>query len=181
MDDDELIARLAQGDDAALRELFARHAPWLATRLRTILSANDVEDVLQETFLAAWRGAAMYEARGAAGGWLWVIARRQAGMWLRGRGPGEAGAQVLDGMPATQDVAQAAVACADLAAARESLGSDGGPDREVWRLLFVEDRPVAQVAAVLGIPAGTVKSRAFRIRRQMRRALAGRSMAQGGS
>jgi RNA polymerase sigma-70 factor (ECF subfamily) len=145
-----------------------------------MLSANDVEDVLQETFLAAWRGAAMYEARGAAGGWLWVIARRQAGMWLRGRGPDAADAQLLTELPAAQDVAQAAVACADLATARESLGRDGGPDREVWRLLFVEDQPVAQVAAVLGVPAGTVKSRAFRIRRQMRRALTGRAM-QGGS
>jgi RNA polymerase sigma-70 factor, ECF subfamily len=34
MDDDELIAAMAVGDDAALRELFARHAPWLAARLR---------------------------------------------------------------------------------------------------------------------------------------------------
>jgi hypothetical protein len=34
MDDDELIAALAAGDDAALRELFTRHAPWLAARLR---------------------------------------------------------------------------------------------------------------------------------------------------
>jgi RNA polymerase sigma-70 factor (ECF subfamily) len=181
MDDDELIARLARGDDGALRELFSRHAPWLAVRLRAMLSADDVEDVLQETFLAAWRGAAMFQARESAGGWLWVIARRQAGMWLRGRGPGEAGAQELAGLPAAQDVAQAAVARADIARARESLGRDGGPDREMWRLLFVEDRPVAQVAALLGVPAGTVKSRAFRIRRQMRRALAGRPAAQGGS
>jgi RNA polymerase sigma-70 factor (ECF subfamily) len=146
-----------------------------------MLSANDVEDVLQETFLAAWRGAAMYEARGAAGGWLWVIARRQALTWLRGRGPDEEDAQVLAMLPAAQDVAQAATTRVDLAAAQESLGSDGGPDREVWRLLFVEDRPIAQVAALLGIPAGTVKSRAFRIRRQMRRALTGRLTAQRGS
>jgi RNA polymerase sigma-70 factor, ECF subfamily len=34
MDDDELIAAMADGDDTALRELFARHAPWLAARLR---------------------------------------------------------------------------------------------------------------------------------------------------
>jgi antitoxin (DNA-binding transcriptional repressor) of toxin-antitoxin stability system len=67
MDDDELIARLAGGDDAALRELFSRHAPWLAARLRALLPAPDVEDVLQETFLAVWRGAASYTPQGAAG------------------------------------------------------------------------------------------------------------------
>ena len=57
MDDDELITRLAGGDDRALRELFSRHAPVLAVRLRTVLPPSDVEDVLQETFLAAWKGA----------------------------------------------------------------------------------------------------------------------------
>jgi RNA polymerase sigma-70 factor, ECF subfamily len=47
MDDDELIAALAAGDDTALRELFTRHASWLAARLRAALPASDVEDVLQ--------------------------------------------------------------------------------------------------------------------------------------
>jgi len=58
MDDAELIAAVAGGDDAALRELFVRHAPWLAARLRSVLPAADTEDVLQETFLAVWRGRA---------------------------------------------------------------------------------------------------------------------------
>jgi RNA polymerase sigma-70 factor, ECF subfamily len=57
MDDDELIAAVAAGDDTALRELFTRHAPWLAARLRAALPPSDVEDVLQETFLAVWREA----------------------------------------------------------------------------------------------------------------------------
>ena len=88
MDNDELIAAVAGGDDAALRELFSRHAPWLAARLRAVLPAADVEDVLQETFLAVWRGAAGYRGEGA-GGWLWGIARRQAALWLRRRGQAE--------------------------------------------------------------------------------------------
>ena len=86
MDDDELVGRIAAGDDTALRELFGRHAPWLAVRLRTVLPAADVEDVVQETFLAAWRGARGYRPQGACGGWLWGIARRQAALLLRRRG-----------------------------------------------------------------------------------------------
>ena len=70
MDDDELIAAAAAGDDSALRELFSRHAPWLAARLRALLPAADVEDVLQETFLAVWRGAAAYRPEGAAVAWI---------------------------------------------------------------------------------------------------------------
>src|SRR6266567_2359458 len=52
MDDDELIAAVARGDDAGLPELFSRHAPWLAARLCGVLPAAEVEDLLQETFLA---------------------------------------------------------------------------------------------------------------------------------
>src|SRR5215470_13320455 len=87
MDDDELIAAMAGGDDTALRELFVRHAPWLATRLRRMLPAAEVEDVLQESFLAVWRGARGYRPEGTPGGWLWGITRRQAALWLRRRGP----------------------------------------------------------------------------------------------
>src|SRR5580693_4401998 len=90
MDDDELITRLAGGDDTALRELFTRHAPMLAARLRAVLPASDVEDVLQETFLAVWKGAGSYRPEEKAGGWLWVIARRQAALLLRRRGPATA-------------------------------------------------------------------------------------------
>ncbi len=71
--DDDLIAAVAAGDDGALRDLFFRHAPWLAARLRPALSAADVEDVLQETFLAVWRGAGSYRPAGNAGGWLWAL------------------------------------------------------------------------------------------------------------
>ena len=87
MDDDELVAAVAAGDDTALRELFGRHAPWLAARLREVLPAADVEDVLQETFLAVWRGARSYRPEAKAGGWIWGIARRQAALLLRRRGP----------------------------------------------------------------------------------------------
>ncbi len=170
MGDDELIARLAGGDDAALRELFARHAPWLAARLRAVLPAADVEDVLQETFLAVWRGARGYRPEGVAGGWLWGIARRQAALWLRRRGPAALllpAVVAADGQHA-DDPAEAALSRADLAAA---LGPEGGPEREVWRLMYVEDRPVAEVAVLTGVPAGTVKSRAHRARRLLRAAL----------
>ncbi len=109
MDDDELIANLAGGDDAALRELFTRHAPWLAARLRAVLPPSDVEDVLQETFLAVWKNARTYRPQGQAGGWLWVIARRQAALLLRRRGPGvSAQAQALNGPPPAPQVTAAA-------------------------------------------------------------------------
>jgi RNA polymerase sigma-70 factor (ECF subfamily) len=171
MNDDELIAALAAGDDAALRELFTRHAPWLAARLRAALPPSDVEDVLQETFLAVWQGARGYRPRGTPRAWMWVIARNQAALLLRRRGPATlplSDTTPLDETPQPGlDPAEVALARADIAAALSN------PDGEVLRLMYVEDRPVAEVAALLGVPAGTVKSRAHRARRLLRVALGG--------
>jgi RNA polymerase sigma-70 factor, ECF subfamily len=169
MDDDELIARLAGGDDGALRELFRRHAPILAVRLRAVLPPPDVEDVVQETFLAAWQGARRYQPHGtsSAGAWLWGIARRQALLLLRRRGPAHA---ALPDLLTPDDVAETVVAQAHLAAAVNTLGP---AEHEVWRLVYVEDRPLAEVALLTGVPEGTVKSRAHRARRLLRAALLG--------
>ncbi len=172
MDDDELIAALAAGDDAALRELFTRHAPWLAARLRVALVPPDVEDVLQETFLAVWKGASGYRPNGRARAWMWVIARNQAALLLRRRGPAVAPlGEVEQAGPrpaeAGLDPAEAAMVRADIAAVLP------GPDGEVLRLMYLEDRTVAEIAALLGVPAGTVKSRAHRARRILRAAFGG--------
>ena len=176
MDDDALIAALAGGDDTALRELFTRHAPWLAARLRAILPAADVEDVLQESFLAVWRGAHHYRPEGSAGGWLWGITRRQAALWLRRRGPEGVPLAALDalachGSQPADDPAEAAVSRAELAAAVRALGPEGSTAQEVWRLMYLEDRPVTEVAGLMGVPEGTVKSRAHRVRQLMRAVL----------
>jgi RNA polymerase sigma-70 factor (ECF subfamily) len=179
MDDDELIVSLAGGDDTALRQLFDRHAPWLAARLRKALPSDDVEDVLQETFLAVWKNAGTYQPRGTPAAWLWVIARNQAALLLRKRGP--ATQALLDEAPLDEsspasdsDPAEAAATRTDLdVAAAAALGPPGCPDREVWRLMYEEDRPVAEVAELMGVPEGTVKSRAYRARRLLRAVLGG--------
>lgn len=184
MEDDELISRVAAGDDTALRELFFRHAPWLSVRLRSTLPVSDVEDVLQETFLAVWRAAGSYEPRGVGGGWLWGIARRQAALWLRQSGqPADLLSRLASAEPAeADDPSDAVVWRVDLAAAVEALGPAGAPDREVWRLLYVEDRSVSAVAELMGVPEGTVKSRAHRARRVLQAALGRRATtANGGS
>src|SRR5262249_48809319 len=127
-------------------------------------------------FLAIWRGARGYRPQGAAGGWLWVITRRQAALWLRRRGPAElpltfGAGETGDLGQDAGDPAEAAVFRAALAAAAEELGPAGSPPREVWRLMYVEDLTVTEVAGLMGVPEGTVKSRAHRVRRLMRAVL----------
>jgi RNA polymerase sigma-70 factor (ECF subfamily) len=181
MDDDELITRLAGGDDRALRELFNRHAPMLAVRLRSVLPPSDVEDVLQETFLAAWKGAQSYQPDARAGGWLWGIARRQAALLLRRRGPATASLPELltadlPSPPIANDFVESVATKAQLAAAAATLSP---AEHEVWQLMYVEDRSLAEVSKLTGVPEGTVKSRAHRARRQLRAILGGPALGGG--
>jgi RNA polymerase sigma-70 factor (ECF subfamily) len=169
MDDEAIIAAIGGGDHTLLRELFDRHAPWVAARLRRAMPADAVEDVLQETFIAVWRGAHGYSGRGAVGAWIWGIARRQAALWARGTGRPE---PVLE-PGGTEDPAVAAIRAADLERAFASLGADEVAGRTLARLFYVEDQPIADVAARLGVPPGTVKSRLFHLRRRLRQALQG--------
>jgi RNA polymerase sigma-70 factor (ECF subfamily) len=66
---------------------------------------------------------------------------------------------------------------AAIAEAVATLGPEGSPEREAWRLMYVEDRPVAEVAELMGVPVGTVKSRAHRARRLLRAALRSSELA----
>ena len=166
--DERLIRAVAAGDDGALRELFDRHAPWVASRLRRAMPAHVVEDALQETFIAVWRGAKGFKGEGDVGAWIWGIARRQAAMWARKNGRPE-----VDLEPAqTEDPASAAATGVDIDRALAGLGPEGGEQRELARLIFFEDRSVADVAGILGVPAGTVKSRVYKLRCLLRAALA---------
>jgi RNA polymerase sigma-70 factor (ECF subfamily) len=169
MDDVALVAAVASGDHIPLRSLFDRHAPWVAARLRRTLPPDAVEDVLQETFIAVWRGAGGYGGSGAVGAWIWGIARRQAALWARANGRPEAVIEAGEG----EDPAVAAIRAADLERAFDSLGSDAAAGRALVRMVYVEDRSVVEVAERLGVPPGTVKSRLFHLRRRLRQALEG--------
>lgn len=176
MDDDELIAAVADGDEGALRELFSRHARWVCARLGRLVPPDAVEDVLQETFVGVWQGARRYRPQGRPGGWLWGIAVRQAALWLRRNNrAGEFEWPAVEPVGA-DDPEEVALARVQLDRALAALGPAGSLRRQLWRLVFVEDRPEAEVAARLGIARGTVKSRAHRVRQALRAALSREGM-----
>ncbi len=166
MDDVALLAGVATGDARALRHLYERHAGWLAGRLRQKMPAHAVEDVLQETFLAVWRGAGRYGGSGDVGAWFWGIARRQAASWYRSRGQEPAG-MVDDWVPGGGNLEREATDRIDLGRAFDQLGDARNEDRQLAEAYFLEDRPLREIADRFGIPTGTVKSRLFRIRRRL--------------
>jgi RNA polymerase sigma-70 factor (ECF subfamily) len=98
---------------------------------------------------------------------MWGIAHKQAAMWLRKHARPE-----IDLEPTTpEDPATIAARNVDLEGALAAAGPAGSEQRELVRLVFVEDRSIADVAAQLGIPSGTVKSRVFKVRQLLQAAL----------
>ena len=68
-DDEILLRAVADGDRAALRALYERHAPWLTLRLaRRCPDPDLVDDAVQDTFVAVWRSAKRYDGQGLAYG-----------------------------------------------------------------------------------------------------------------
>jgi len=171
--DDDLIRAIAAGDERALRLVYERHAPWLAVRLRRTLPVSVVEDALQETFLAVWRGAGQYAGSGEVGGWLWGIARRQAALWLRKQGRCDLAFDdaIGESRAAAHDPAHDAMVRIELQQAFAAAGRPGSPGRDLARRAFLEDQPLARIAADLDVPTGTVKSRLHKLRQTMKHAL----------
>ena len=128
MDDDELIAAWPAATTARCASCSPGTRRGWPPGCGPGCRRPDVEDVLQETFLAAWRGARGYRPQGTPGGWLWVIARRQAALLLRRRGP--AGLE----LPASGDAAGAG--------GRPGRGR-GGPGRPGRRRCARSARPAA--------------------------------------
>jgi RNA polymerase sigma factor (sigma-70 family) len=172
--DEVLVASVARGDQQALRTLYDRHATGMLRLVRRMTShAGVAEEILQEAWLAIWRSAGSFRGESSARGWLYGVAKRQAHNQLRRAvlpqvDLEEAGA-VPDPSDPVEDVVLAKAARADLAAGVRSL-----PEhlKEVLMLVLVDDMAYPEVAAVLDIPVGTVKSRMSHARRRLADALA---------
>ena len=78
-------ARLARRDAAALEEAYTAYAPSILSFLRRYVGADEAEDVLQRTFLDAWRNAHHYDPEQRLSAWLYTIAHRSAVDALRSR------------------------------------------------------------------------------------------------
>ena len=158
-----LIAVAEHRDRAAFAALFRHFGPRIKAYL--VRGGGDTaraDDVLQDVFAAVWEKADLFDSRRAtAAAWIFAIARnRRIDTFRRERRPEfdpEDPAFRPDPMPDGQQVL-AARQRAD--AVRAALAALSDEQREVLRLSFYEGESYAAIAVRLGIPLGTVKSRA---------------------
>lgn len=172
--DADLLRGVADKDQVALEELYRRHAPWLTLRLaRRCADPQLVDEVIQDTFVAVWKSAGRFKGQGEPAAWLWGIAIRRLVDAIRRRPAATASLEYID-EPSTKHSAEEHVLLSvehgDLGGALAKLSPEL---RAVIQATVLDGLTTREAARLLGLPAGTVKTRAMRARRELRSALAG--------
>jgi len=173
--DAELLVAIADGDRDALRTIHDRHAAWIALRLRRRCSdADAVAEAVQDTFVAVWKGAARWDGRGEPAAWIWGISIRRLigvlrtrGRWHRDRPTHTVPESDL--VTNAEDQVLLGIEHGDLAGA---LGRLSPELRAVVQATVFDGLTTREAGRLLGIPAGTVKTRMMRARVELRGALA---------
>jgi RNA polymerase sigma-70 factor (ECF subfamily) len=167
--DADLIRRIQQGDPEAFERLARSHASTLRAHLRRYVEPQAAEDLLQEVWLRLWQRAGQWKGSGTVIGWLLAIATNLALNALRARRPTESIDALIDSEE-WDTVASASEAVApepedeviwrDALARTMTLIASMPEERQaVIRMARIEGKPLHEIAAALGVPVGTVKSR----------------------
>ncbi len=165
--DHDILALLDRGDPSAAFDLIAQRYETKVYRLCLALLRNpaDARDAAQESLIRVWKGLPGFDGRAALSTWIYAITRNRSLTALE-----RVRTDLSLGDEAVQAEADAVAAPDEHAAADEALAIrrlvDALPEaqRRVVTLYYFEERAVAEVAAMLGCPDGTVKTQLFRAR-----------------
>ena len=141
---------------------------------RLLRSEQDAQEAAQDALLRAWRGRAHQRGHGAETWWVRRIARNEALRQLARQARRrdlytDAPVELLDGVPAGQDVSQ----LAEIIDLREAIAGLAPRDALLLRLRYEGDLTHPRLARLAGLPEGTVKIRLHRIRGRLRERLTG--------
>ena len=165
--DSALISRFLGGDEGAFRELYLRHTPRLRMIVMRLLGAarrDEVDDVVQETWLAGCRGIHRYAGDAKFASWLTTIGIRSA--YSRFARSSDSETELFDDLPAPSGAGPASAI--DL---ERALGQLPDHQRVVVVLHDIEGFTHEEIARQLGIASGTAKATLSRARSVLRRLL----------
>jgi len=157
-----LLARVARGDHAAFEAIYDQLAgPVYGVARKVLRDPAQSEEVAQEVMLDVWRSASRFDAgRGSAVAWVMTIAHRRAVDRVRAENASVAREQKLAPGPVSgEDVAQLVEMALDRQRARRCMGSLTTLQAEAIKLAYYGGYTYPQVAGLLGVALGTVKTR----------------------
>ena len=183
MSEEQLIRRAQQGDNGAFEELLLLHQKKVYNLcLRMSANPDDALDLSQEAFLRVWRSLGQYQFEASFSTWLFRLTsnicidflrrkkRRQETSLTESYDDSDEGAElsVPDAQPGPEQQAMTNETKIELARAMEQLSPE---HREILQLRVIEDLQYEQIADILGVRVGTVKSRLARARLSFRKIL----------
>jgi RNA polymerase sigma-70 factor, ECF subfamily len=171
--DVQLLRRIGQGDESAMAEFYRGHGRVVLAQVLLVTGERVLaEEITQDTMLAVWRGAGSFRGESSVRSWVIAIARRQTRDRLRGRRLRVVDDAFLADQPGSGPGPEAtALDRAELAEVTAAIRELAAPHREVLGLAFGAGLSLAEVAGVLEVPVGTVKSRLFAARAALNRIL----------
>jgi len=160
-DDVELLRRIGRGDEDAMAAFYREHGRVVLAQVLLVTGERVLaEEILQDTMLAVWRGAGSFRGESSARSWVIAIARRQTRDRLRRRRLRVVDDAFLADQPGSDPGPEVmALDRAELAEVTSAIRELAAPHREVLGLVFGSGLSLPEVAGVLEIPVGTVKSR----------------------
>lgn len=174
--DEWLVLRSQAGEAAALNELARRwHPPLWRFARRKIGRDDGAADAMQDAWLAMARGLRRLHDPAAFRRWAYRVVSRSCANWIRREQRrrrlkehirNDAGAAASPHHPA-----RTAETDDDIAALRDAIDQLPAPMRDSLELHYLDGLSVAEISTVLGVPRGTVKSRLFHARRELRAAM----------
>ncbi|MEW5826388.1 MAG: sigma-70 family RNA polymerase sigma factor [Candidatus Bipolaricaulota bacterium] len=164
--DEALICAVARGDRTAFHELYQRHAERVYRFARSLVWNGPLaEEVLQETMLAVWKQAGRFRGNSKLSTWILGIARNQAHALQRREARGARTPDIAGVEPDPSETVEIGVRV------QRALRQLSAEHREALHLVFFDELSVADAAAVLGVPEGTLKSRLFYARKALSKEL----------
>ena len=172
-DDGQLLRRIGQGDEDAMAAFYREHGRMVLAQVLLVTGERVLaEEILQDTMLAVWRGAGSFRGESSARSWVIAIARRQTRDRLRRRRLRVVDDAFLADQPSPGPGPEVtALDRAELAEVTVAIRELPAPHREVLGLVFGSGLSLPEVAGVLEIPLGTVKSRLTAARTALSRIL----------
>ena len=157
--DGELIRRVGSGDRGAFDALYRRYArPVFGLALRRLGDRGRAEDAVQETFASVWRAAGSYKPeRGPGAPWLYAVARHA--IVDNGRAKREPPVDAPDEVAGDEGPAERAESGWIAWRVHRALAELPENERQVIELAYWGGRSQSEIADLLGIPLGTVKTR----------------------
>ena len=176
--DARLVVSARAGDAQAFDRLVARWHPRLLRHARRLTGdADAARDVTQDTWVAIVRGLGRLREPATFGPWALRITPRRCADWIGHRQAVRAWDTAVE--PTSAAPSASAVSSDDGMRLREALRRLDRDERVLLSLFYIEGYAVTEIAQILGIPAGTVKSRLFNARATLRTALEVRNEQDG--